>query len=178
MLSEERCRLQLLLAPVRAVFLRAESRGTHDHILLSQIRDSPNLEDQVSVFISPRNRVAQLYPQALGFIFVASYDPQGHGGYIRPRLYAGLTELSQSQSYVATDGQSASLSWNKAPIWGLRPDLYCCLTVTGFWCRALSLTRRRICHLPESQSEVVSLLSVCTIYILHVIKCMYICTYV
>jgi hypothetical protein len=31
------------------------------------IRDSPNLEDQVPVFISPRNRVAQLYPRALGF---------------------------------------------------------------------------------------------------------------
>jgi hypothetical protein len=29
---------------------------------------------------------------------------------------------SESQSYVTTDGQSASLSWNKAPIWDLRPD--------------------------------------------------------
>jgi hypothetical protein len=29
-------------------------------------------------------------------------------------------------------------------------------------------------RLPESQSAVISLLSVCTIYILHVIKCMYI----
>jgi hypothetical protein len=28
--------------------------------------DSPNLEGQVPVFISPRNRVAQLYPPALG----------------------------------------------------------------------------------------------------------------
>jgi hypothetical protein len=36
-----------------------------------------------------------------------------------------------SQSYVMTDGQSASLSWNKAPIWGLRPDLYYCQTVAG-----------------------------------------------
>jgi hypothetical protein len=26
----------------------------------------------------------------------------------------------------------ASLSWNKVPIWGLRPDLYYCLPVTGF----------------------------------------------
>jgi hypothetical protein len=26
---------------------------------------------------------------------------------------------SQSQSYVTTDGQSASLSWCQAPIWGL-----------------------------------------------------------
>jgi hypothetical protein len=27
--------------------------------------------------------------------------------------------------------QSASLSWNKAPIWGLRPDLYYCQTGAG-----------------------------------------------
>jgi hypothetical protein len=33
------------------------------------------------------------------------------------------------ESYVTTDGQPASLSWNKALIWGLRPDLYYCLTV-------------------------------------------------
>jgi hypothetical protein len=30
-----------------------------------------------------------------------------------------------------TDGQSASLSWNKALTWGLRPDLYDCQTVAG-----------------------------------------------
>jgi hypothetical protein len=30
----------------------------------------------------------------------------------------------QSQSYVMTGGQLASLSWYKASIWGLRPDLY------------------------------------------------------
>jgi hypothetical protein len=34
-----------------------------------------------------------------------------------------------SLSYVTTDGQPASLSWNKAPIWGLQPDFYYCLTV-------------------------------------------------
>jgi hypothetical protein len=34
--------------------------------------------------------------------------------------------LSQSQSYIMTDGQSASLSWNKAPTWGLQPDFYYC----------------------------------------------------
>jgi hypothetical protein len=32
--------------------------------------------------------------------------------------------LFESASYVTTDVQPASLSWNKAPIWGLRPDLY------------------------------------------------------
>jgi hypothetical protein len=28
------------------------------------------------------------------------------------------------ESYVTTDGQPASLSWSKASVWGLRPDLY------------------------------------------------------
>jgi hypothetical protein len=54
------CSLQLLLALASAVILRSETRGTHDHILLSQVRDSPNLEGQV----------AQLYPQALGSLLV------------------------------------------------------------------------------------------------------------
>jgi hypothetical protein len=39
------CHLQLLLALASAVILRSEYRGTHDHILQSQIRDSPNLDD-------------------------------------------------------------------------------------------------------------------------------------
>jgi hypothetical protein len=56
------CRLQLLLARAIAVFLGSESRGTRDHILLSQIRD---------------------------FLSVASYDSQGYGGGMRPRLHTG-----------------------------------------------------------------------------------------
>jgi hypothetical protein len=36
----------------------------------------------------------------------------------------------------------------------------------------VSLTRGRVCRLPESQSAVISLLSVSTVYILHVTKCM------
>jgi hypothetical protein len=67
------CRLEMLLALASAVILRSESRGTHDHILLSQIRDSPNLEGQVPVFISPRNRLVRLYSQALGSLCVVSY---------------------------------------------------------------------------------------------------------
>jgi hypothetical protein len=35
--------------------------------------------------------MARLYPQALGSLFVASYDSQGYGGGIRPRLHTGLT---------------------------------------------------------------------------------------
>jgi hypothetical protein len=51
--------VQLLLSPAIAVILRSESRGTNGHILLSQMLDPVNLEGQVTVFISPRNRVAQ-----------------------------------------------------------------------------------------------------------------------
>jgi hypothetical protein len=40
-------------------------------MFLSQIRDSPSLDSQTPVFISYRNRVATLYTQALGSLFVA-----------------------------------------------------------------------------------------------------------
>jgi hypothetical protein len=92
------CRLQLLLALAIAVILRSESRGTHDHILLSQIQDSPKLEDQVPMFISQRNRVAQLYPQELGALCVASDDSQGYGGGIWPCCHTGLLLHSTADS--------------------------------------------------------------------------------
>jgi hypothetical protein len=47
--------------------------GTRDHILLSQLR-LPQPGGQIPVFMSPRNRVFQLHPRTLGFLYVASYD--------------------------------------------------------------------------------------------------------
>jgi hypothetical protein len=44
---------------------------------------------------------------------------------------AARNSVIRVESYVTTDGQSASLSWNKAPIWGSRPDIYYCQTVAG-----------------------------------------------
>jgi hypothetical protein len=41
------------------------------------------------------------------------------------------TAWTQSEPYVRTDGQSATLSWNKASIWGLRPESHNCQTVSG-----------------------------------------------
>jgi hypothetical protein len=73
------CRLQLLISFASAVILRFESRGTHDHILLSQTRDSRNLEGQFPVFIAPRNRVAQIRPQILGSL---SSLPTTHGAMV------------------------------------------------------------------------------------------------
>jgi hypothetical protein len=41
----------------------------------------------------------------------------------------------ESESYITIDGQPTSLSWNKAPIWGIRPDFYYYQTVAVllFW---------------------------------------------
>jgi hypothetical protein len=56
-----------------------------------------------------------------------------------PASTRGLANESESESYVTTDGQSASLSWNKAPIWSLRSDFYYCPTVADLlMCSALS----------------------------------------
>jgi hypothetical protein len=145
-------RLLLLLALASAVILGSESRGTRDHISLSHIRDFPF------------HRLLRLPGLRLRYS-----TPPPHG--------TCLISQSRSQSYVTTNGQSTSLSRNKAPIWGLRPYLYYCRTVARLlmWgALSRSLTRGRVCRLPESQSTVISMFSVCTIYILHVIKCMHI----
>jgi hypothetical protein len=69
----------------------------HEHILLSHIRDSPNLEGQVLVFIFPTNRMAQIYPQALGS-FYASYMSQVCGRVIPTNLHS---YAQTSYSHVA-----------------------------------------------------------------------------
>jgi hypothetical protein len=80
------------------------------------------------LFISPKKRVARLYSQTLGSLFVASCDSQGYGGGIWPRLHMGSL-LCESQSHMATDGQSVSQSvLVSSPIWGSWPDIYYCLT--------------------------------------------------
>jgi hypothetical protein len=86
-------------------------------------------------------------------------------------MFIYLFVSSQGEIYVTTDSQSASLSWNKAPIWVLRPDLYYCRTVAGFllW-GALSDERTGLSF--ARVTAVISQLSVSTICILHFIKCM------
>jgi hypothetical protein len=103
------------------------------------IWDSPNLEGQVPVFISPRNRVAQLYSQALGYIFVASYDSQGYGGGILTRLHTGFTVC---QSHIMTVRRPSE---TRDQFFFLLQILFRQLRVCYFV--ALSLTRGRACNL-------------------------------
>jgi hypothetical protein len=62
-------RLQLLLVLASAVIHRSETCGIHYHILLSEIRDSPNLEGQIPILISPRERCGPVMPPGTGFPF-------------------------------------------------------------------------------------------------------------
>jgi hypothetical protein len=61
-------------------------------------------------------------------------------------------QQSQIQSHIATDGQSESISWCRAPFWDFWPEntylviyLFWKVTVLTFW-GAPSLTRGRVCH--------------------------------
>jgi hypothetical protein len=55
---------------------------------------TPNLEDQVSVCLPPppRDRVGQVYPQALGSGLFAFDGAQGYGGGILTRLHMGKSK--------------------------------------------------------------------------------------
>jgi hypothetical protein len=126
------CRLQLLLVLASIVNLRSESRGTHDHNLPSQIRDSPDLEGQLPVFISLRNSVARLYPQAR-FPFRRLLRLAGlRWRYSTPPLHRLARSQSQSQSYIATDGRSISKSWCRAPS-GAHDQIFIIVTVLFLW---------------------------------------------
>jgi hypothetical protein len=58
------------------------------------IWDSPNLEGQVPVFMSPRNRVAQLYPSGTGFPFCRLLQLAGlRRRYSNPPPFRELTAI-------------------------------------------------------------------------------------
>jgi hypothetical protein len=96
-LSDERTGLSFTIA----AGLR---QGSHSQVLVPRdsrpyftISDSrlPQTWRARSPYLSPRNRVALLYPQALGSLFATSYDWQGYGGGIRTHFHTGfLTERS------------------------------------------------------------------------------------
>jgi hypothetical protein len=98
-------------------FIIAAGPRQRSHSRVRVLRDSwPYFN--VSFDTSPtwKTRSPYLYPPGRGW---HGYTPR-HWVPFSSRL----PYKSQIQSYGTTDGQPASLSWNKAPIWGLRPDLY------------------------------------------------------
>jgi hypothetical protein len=75
----------------------------------SALRRTPNLKDQSSVFLSPADRVAQLYLQAPGSLFLAFCHSQGYGGGILTRLHTAYTRMNVPliQSHVPSNPASS-----------------------------------------------------------------------
>jgi hypothetical protein len=69
------------------------------------------LEGQVPVFTSPKNRVAQFYAQALGCLFIASYDSQYYDGGIRTRLHTGVLVYKQKEREGKWGGSEIHYIW-------------------------------------------------------------------
>jgi hypothetical protein len=99
--ADERRNLSFTIAagPLQRNETRARvPRDSWPHVTVSE----SNQEGQFPVFISTRNRITQLHPPALDFLFAVSYDSQGYGVGIRTYIHTGywlhwLTER-QSQS--------------------------------------------------------------------------------
>jgi hypothetical protein len=73
--------LQLLLALASAVILRSASSGTHITTLYCLMYETPQTWRARSPYLYPPGTGwPQLYPQALGSLFLASYDSQAYGG--------------------------------------------------------------------------------------------------
>jgi hypothetical protein len=91
-----------------------------------------------------QNRLCQTEPSLLFGIFFVPED--GDDILIRNVEWLSI----QSQRYITTDSQSASLSRCQAPTWNLRP-IFPNLSLIIFrqlrvcWCEAPSLTRSRVC---------------------------------
>jgi hypothetical protein len=94
-LTDERMGLSFTIDPGPHQRSHSQVRFQRDswpHFTVSDLR-FPHPGGQIPVFISPRNSVSQLYPQALGSFFIASYDSQGYNGGIRLRLHTGSSWL-------------------------------------------------------------------------------------
>jgi hypothetical protein len=98
------CLLYMLLALASAVFLGSVSLGTRDHILLSQICDF--LLCRLLQLAGSQWRYST--PPPHGFCFGYSWESV----YSRGR---DDIERISSQSHIATDGQSVSKTWCRAP---------------------------------------------------------------
>jgi hypothetical protein len=89
--------------------------------------------------------VVQLYPQAMDSLFVASYDTQGCGGGIRPRLHIGYFLTFH---YISITGYDPGHIENTA----FNSFLLACVFVVARTCLPNSCTSTgRLCwlHIPD-----------------------------
>jgi hypothetical protein len=96
----------------------SESLRTHNHTLLSHLRLSQPGGPGSHIYI-PQEQGGPVKPPGIGFVM---------------------------WGYFMTDGLSVSMSWYRAPLWDLRPDITSCRNVAVWnlqfcFCGAPSLTR-------------------------------------
>jgi hypothetical protein len=125
-----------------------ESCRTHTHTLLSLLRLPQPAGPGPRIYI-PRNRVVQLYPWALGSLFVTSYDSQGYGGGILSRFHTGQLEWLQWSKVTVTlrltVSQSVCLDVELLLV--LMTKCLLLFDDYGCLCGAPSLMRGRVCRL-------------------------------
>jgi hypothetical protein len=115
-----------------------ESRRTHNHTLLSHLR-------------------------LMGSLSVASYNTQGlRWKYSNPPPHRDVHYINRSSKLLydcQSVSHSVSMSWCRAPLWDLQPDITSCRYVSVWklrscFCGAPSLTRGRVCNLQCNHSVV------------------------
>jgi hypothetical protein len=110
------CGLQLLMGLANAVIIGYGCSAINNHYCFrSEISlHSGGLGPRIYI---PRNRVDQLYLQALSSLYVAYYDSLGYSGGIRTRLHTGGYFLIEVEvSLRLTDSQSVCLG-TEHPCW-------------------------------------------------------------
>jgi hypothetical protein len=111
MCREQTTRFSLLWISQQSFYYTARSPA---------LRSTPYLENEVPVFMFQGDRVAQLYPQALGSLFVAFYDSLGDGGSILSRLHNRRLAYCSTLKVKATSSSETSVdfqrtTWNYIP---------------------------------------------------------------
>jgi hypothetical protein len=115
------CRLQLLLVLASAVIVVFKSRGTHDCIFLSQIRESPQPGGRGPLIYIPRERSGPVIVQVRVTLRRAVYrhsvlgnvplDAPGHHFYIRIYIYIYISGYIYIYIYIRMGGRGMHIGY-------------------------------------------------------------------
>jgi hypothetical protein len=132
-------------------------------VIMSQNTPSITWDSYVSMWLPlVMQGVSKRALQLLKLIYIYSEDMYNvlncHNVTKHTEFYLGVP-ISRSRSYFTTDGQSISMSWYRAPLRDLRPDITSCRKAAlwklrSSFCGAASLTRWRVCNLQCNRSMV------------------------
>jgi hypothetical protein len=135
------CRLQLLLSFASA-FSGPSPAGLMTIFYFLRFETPPTWKARSPYLrISPRIWVTRFYPQALGSLFVASYNSQGYGGSIGPAStrYNQLTWTDKRSRSLLPASSRHAHTWHRAPLGPMAIYLFNVKTFVFFFFRWSSL---------------------------------------